>query len=538
MCMGKSIVRYGVITALAGGAAVLIAGPDRVGAILHQTREKINTTIDANIKDPVALRAQLRSLEKEYPERIGEVRGDLAELREQKSQLERDLEVSRRVVALADADLSQLQPLLAKAEAHATQVIGVSTSPSVPVVRVVFGHESLSMDEAYAKAQRMQQVRGAYASRAGDIERDLGYIGQQEGRLGELLTQLETEHASFPRSASTWGSTWARATRSCAVRGQGIVLNEPSVVAVRKGTNQVLKNGEAVGWVAKEMLGKTPGSITADPSAEGRRDLDFEITEAMLSYFIRKVNGRKQDLRAARGDLDPVGHHRGREAGGVRFRRARRGAPDLLIEEPMAAAIGAGLPFAEATASMIVDIGGGTTEVAIMSLADIATCESVRVAGDDMDEAIINHMKRTYNMMIGEQTAERIKIEIGSAAPMGPELSMEVRGRDMISGSRARPWSPARRSARPCRSRCTAIIEAVTRTLERAEPELAADLVENGITMAGGGSLLRGLPNVVQKATGLPTKLADDPLTCVARGTCIYLEHIEEWKDTLENEEV
>ena len=197
MCMGKSIVRYGVITALAGGAAVLIAGPDRVGAILHQTREKINTTIDANIKDPVALRSQLRSLEKEYPERIGEVRGDLAELREQKSQLERDLEVSRRVVALADVDLSQIQPLLAKAEATATQVIGVSTNAGVPVVRVVFGNESLSMDEAYAKAQRMQQVRGAYASRAADIERDLGYIGQQEGRLGELMTQLETEHASF-----------------------------------------------------------------------------------------------------------------------------------------------------------------------------------------------------------------------------------------------------------------------------------------------------------------------------------------------------
>lgn len=205
MCMGKSIVRYGVITALAGGAAVLVAGPDRVGAILHQTREKINTTIDANIKDPVALRSQLRSLEKEYPERIGEVRGDLAELREQKSQLERDLEVSRRVVALAEADLSQIQPLLAKAEATTTQVAGVSTNVSMnasgnapmPVVRVVFANESMSMDEAYAKAQRMQQVRGAYASRAADIEHDLGYIGQQEQRLGELLTQLETEHASF-----------------------------------------------------------------------------------------------------------------------------------------------------------------------------------------------------------------------------------------------------------------------------------------------------------------------------------------------------
>ena len=206
-----------------------------------------------------------------------------------------------------------------------------------------------------------------------------------------------------------------------------------------------------------------------------------------------------------------------------------------LVEEPLAAAIGAGLPFTEPTGTMIVDIGGGTTEVAILSLGGLATCESVRVAGDDMDEAIINHMKRTYNMMIGEQTAERIKIEIGSASPLQPETTMEVRGRDMISGLPRKTVVTSEEIRESLQEPVTAIIEAVTRTLEKAEPELAADLVENGITMAGGGSLLRGLPQVVQKATGLATRLAEDPLTCVARGTAVYLENMDVWKDSLED---
>lgn len=320
------------------------------------------------------------------------------------------------------------------------------------------------------------------------------------------------------------------------VRGQGIVLNEPSVVAVKKGTNQVLKNGEAVGWVAKEMLGKTPGSITAVRPLKDGVISDFEITEAMLSYFIRKVNGRSK-IFGPRVVISIPSGITAVEKRAVFDSAERAGARrTYLLEEPIAAAIGAGLPFAEATASMIVDIGGGTTEVAIMSLADIATCESVRVAGDDMDEAIINHMKRTYNMMIGEQTAERIKIEIGSAYSTGPETTMEVRGRDMISGLPRKTTVTSEEIREALQEPVNAIIDAVTRTLERAEPELSADLVENGITMAGGGSLLRALPMVVERATGLTTKLADDPLTCVARGTCIYLEHIEEWKSTLEND--
>jgi rod shape-determining protein MreB len=321
-----------------------------------------------------------------------------------------------------------------------------------------------------------------------------------------------------------------------AVRGQGIVLNEPSVVAVQKGTNKVLNNGEAVGFVAKEMLGKTPGSITAVRPLKDGVISDFEITEAMLSYFIRKVNGRNK-LVGPRVVISVPSGITAVEKQAV-FNSATRAGSRMtyLIEEPMAAAIGAGLPYAEPTASMIVDIGGGTTEVAILSLGDIAECQSVRVAGDDMDEAIIAYMKRTYNMMIGEQTAERIKIEIGSAAPTETETNMEVRGRDMISGLPRRTDVTSEEIRHALLEPVNAISEAVTRTLEKASPELAADLVTNGIVMAGGGSLLRNLTVVIEKATGLPTKLADDPLTCVARGTCSYLENFDLLKNNLESE--
>jgi rod shape-determining protein MreB and related proteins len=321
-----------------------------------------------------------------------------------------------------------------------------------------------------------------------------------------------------------------------AVRGQGIVLNEPSVVAVRKGTNQVLNGGMAVGWVAKEMLGKTPGSISAIRPLKDGVISDFEITEAMLGYFIRKVTG-KRTIVGPRVVVSIPSGITAVEKRAVFDSAERAGARrTYLLEEPIAAAIGAGLPFAEATASMIVDIGGGTTEVAIMSLADIASCESVRVAGDDMDEAIIAHMRRTYNLMVGEQTSERIKIEVGSAAPVDEDQQIEVRGRDMISGLPRKTIVSSGEVREALSEPVNAIIEAVTRTLERAEPELAADLVENGITLAGGGALLRGLPQVMQKATGLDVRVADDPLTCVARGTAIYLEHIEDWKGTLEND--
>ncbi|MGV6814396.1 MAG: MreB/Mrl family cell shape determining protein [Phycisphaerales bacterium] len=320
-----------------------------------------------------------------------------------------------------------------------------------------------------------------------------------------------------------------------AVRGQGIVLNEPSVVAVRKGTNQVLKNGQAVGWVAKEMLGKTPGSITAIRPLKDGVISDFEITEAMLNYFITKVTGRVRMLGPRVVISIPSGITAVEKRAVFDSAEHAGARKTYLLEEPIAAAIGAGLPFAEPTASMIVDIGGGTTEVAIMTLADIANCESIRVAGDDMDEAIIGHMKRNYSLMIGEQTAERIKIQIGSAAPIGEETKMDVRGRDMVSGLPRKTEITSEEIREALKEPVYNIIEAVTRTLERTEPELAADLVDNGIMLAGGGSLLRGLPIEINKATGLDVTLAEDPLTCVARGTAIYLENIEEWKETLEN---
>ncbi len=321
------------------------------------------------------------------------------------------------------------------------------------------------------------------------------------------------------------------------VRGEGIVLNEPSVVAVKRGTNQVLDNGNAVGLVAKAMLGKTPGSISAIRPLKDGVIADFDITEAMLSYFIRKVHGRRSFLKPRVVIAIPSGIT-AVEKRAVLNSAERAGARRVyLVEEPKAAAIGAMLPITEPRGSMIVDIGGGTTEVAILSLADISVCESVRIAGDDFDEAIINHMKRTYNLMIGAQTAERVKIEIGSAYPIGQEQTMEVRGRDMISGLPRKTVVSSEEIRESLKEPIGQIVEAVTRTLERAEPELAADLVESGITLAGGSALLRGMDRVVANATGLECRIADDPLTCVARGTAVYLENLEMWRKTMESDE-
>lgn len=320
------------------------------------------------------------------------------------------------------------------------------------------------------------------------------------------------------------------------VKGEGIVLNEPSVVAVRKGTNQVLQNGNAVGLVAKEMLGKTPGSITAVRPLKDGVIADFDITEAMLGYFIRKVHGGRRFLRPRVVIAVPSGIT-AVEKRAVYGSAERAGARRVyLVDEPMAAGIGAGLPIAEARASMIVDIGGGTTEVAIMSLADISASESLRVAGDDLDEAIIAHMKRTYNLQIGPQSAEMLKIEIGSAAPIEEEISMEVRGRDMISGLPRKTIVTSQEIREALREPISQILDAVTRSLEKCEPELAADLVETGIHLCGGGALLRGLDRVMSDATGLQARVVDDPLSCVARGTSVYLENLSIWKETLESD--
>ncbi len=319
------------------------------------------------------------------------------------------------------------------------------------------------------------------------------------------------------------------------VKGEGIVLNEPSVVAVRKGTNKVLNNGNAVGTAAKEMLGKTPGTISAIRPMKDGVISDLEITDAMLAYFIRKVNGNgrifgPRVVIAVPSGITAV------EKNAVFESATRAGARKVyLIEEAMAAAMGAGLPIADPVASMIVDIGGGTTDVAIISLAGIVTCESLRVAGDDFDEAIIEHMKKVYGLTIGEQTAERIKIQIGSAAPI-PTIEMDVRGRDMVGGLPRRTVVTSDEIREALQPPIAKIIKAVLTTLERADPELASDLVERGMTLAGGGALLRGIDIVLSEATGLTTVIADDPLTCVARGTNRYLENLEEWKATMESD--
>jgi len=319
------------------------------------------------------------------------------------------------------------------------------------------------------------------------------------------------------------------------VRGKGIVLNEPSVVAVRKGTNIVLNNGQAVGLVAREMLGKTPGSITAIRPLKHGVISDFEITEAMLGYFIRKVHGRGSLIRPRVVIAVPSGIT-AVERRAVIDSAERAGARKVyLVDEPMAAGIGAGLPITEPTASMIVDIGGGTTEVAIISLADIATCESIRVGGDSLDEAIINHLKKTYNLLIGEPRAEKVKIQIGSAAPPEEEMTMEVAGRDTISGLPRKIIITSEEIRESLREPVATIIDAVTRTLEKVEPELAADLIDNGIYICGGGSLLRGLDTVLTNATGLRVEKVEDPLSSVARGTSVYLENLELWKDTVDH---
>ncbi|MAB82715.1 MAG: rod shape-determining protein [Phycisphaerae bacterium] len=320
------------------------------------------------------------------------------------------------------------------------------------------------------------------------------------------------------------------------VRGEGVLLNEPSVVAVKRGTNRVLNNGNAVGWQAKEMLGKTPGSISAIRPLKDGVISDFEITEAMLSYFIRKATGRSR-LISPRVVIAVPSGITAVEKRAVLDSAERAGARRVyLVEEPMAAGIGAGLPIVEPTASMVVDIGGGTTEVAIMSLADIATCESVRVAGDDFDEAIIQHMKKTYNLTVGEQTAERIKIEIGSAAKVAEDTTLEVRGRDNTTGLPGRTEITSEEIREALQDPVRSIVDAVKRTLDRAEPELAADLIDNGICLVGGGALLRGIDVVINQETRLDVSIADDPLTCVARGTSTYLENLEEWKSTMESD--
>jgi len=307
------------------------------------------------------------------------------------------------------------------------------------------------------------------------------------------------------------------------VKDRGIVLREPSVVAIQTGTNRVL----AVGEEAKRMLGRTPGNITAIRPMKDGVIANFEITEAMLRYFIRKVQNNRIMVRPRIIISVPSGITEV-EKRAVKDSATHAGAREVyLIEEPMAAAIGVGLPVQEPAGNMIVDIGGGTTEVALISLAGIVFSRSVRVGGDEMDEAIIQYMKRVYNLMIGERSAEQIKISIGSAYPLSEETSLEVKGRDLVAGLPKTLTLTSEEVREALHEPVMTVVEAVRFTLERCPPELAADLVDRGIVIAGGGALLRGIDKLVSEQTGLPVHIADDPLSAVAEGTGMVLHELK-----------
>jgi rod shape-determining protein MreB and related proteins len=306
------------------------------------------------------------------------------------------------------------------------------------------------------------------------------------------------------------------------IKDRGIVLREPSVVAIQQGSSRVL----AVGEEAKRMLGRTPGNIVAIRPMKAGVIADFEVTEAMLRYFIRKAHNRKWVVRPRIIISVPSGITEV-EKRAVKDSATHAGAREVyLIEEPMAAAIGVGLPVQEPAGNMIVDMGGGTTEVAIISLAGIVLSRSVRVGGDEMDEAIVQYLKRVYNLMIGERTAEEIKITIGSAYPLGEEMSMEVKGRDLVAGLPKTLTITSEEIREALQEPVSAIIEAIRITLERCPPELSSDLVDRGIVLAGGTSQLRGLDKLIAEQTGLPVHVAEDPLSAVAEGTGVVLHEL------------
>ena len=317
------------------------------------------------------------------------------------------------------------------------------------------------------------------------------------------------------------------------VKGKGIVLNEPSVVAIEevRGKKQVL----AVGNEAKQMLGRTPGNIQAIRPLRDGVIADFEIAEEMIKYFIRKVHNRRSFASPMVIICVPSGstaverraiQESAEAAGAIKVR---------LIEEPMAAAIGAGLPVTEPTGSMVVDIGGGTTEVAVISLGGIVYARSVRVGGDKMDDAIISYIRRNHNLLVGESSAERIKKEIGSACPPeeGEGRSIQIRGRDLMNGVPKEITITERQIAEGLADPVAQIVEAVKVALENTAPELAADIVDKGIVLTGGGGLLSNLDQVLRNATGLPVSIAENPLACVVKGTGSALDNLPKFKNVL-----
>ena len=313
------------------------------------------------------------------------------------------------------------------------------------------------------------------------------------------------------------------------IKGQGIVLREPSVVAIRDDSKDVL----AVGEEAKRMIGRTPGNIKAIRPMKDGVIADFDITQSMLSYFIQKAAAKKGVVSPRIAICVPFGVTEV-EKRAIEEAARNAGAKDaFLIEEPMAAAIGAGLRIEEPEGNMVVDIGGGTSEIAIISLGGIVTAKSIRLGGDELDEAIVNYVKKEYSLMIGERTAEDVKIKIGSAYKEGDEIEMEIRGRDLISGLPKTMQISSSEVRDALRDPVNSIVDGIKSTLEKTPPELASDIMENGIMLTGGGALLKGLDKLVKEETGMPVKIAENPLDCVAIGTGKSVEDQEIFEKVL-----
>ena len=316
------------------------------------------------------------------------------------------------------------------------------------------------------------------------------------------------------------------------LRGKGIIIREPSLVAVNTRTDQA----RYVGKEAKEVIGRTPGSIVAVRPLKDGVIADFDITTTMLQEFIRKALQGTIFTKARVIICIPSGVT-AVERRAVKEAAEKAGAKRVnIIEEPMAAAIGAGLPTLDATGSMIVDIGGGTSEVAVISMGGIVTSRSVRMAGDEFDNAIVNYIRRKYNLLIGERTAENIKLEIGSAFPSEQESSMEIKGRNLLNGLPENITITSAEVRDALAEPLSRVIEAIKITLEKTPPELSADIIDQGITLAGGGALLRGLDKLINRETGMPVYVAEYPLDCVAEGTGRILENLEKYRDLLTEE--
>ena len=330
----------------------------------------------------------------------------------------------------------------------------------------------------------------------------------------------------FDSFSKDMGIDLGTANTLVSMRGKGIVLREPSVVAIQRDTGEIL----AVGEEAKKMLGRTPGNIVAIRPLKDGVIADFDTTQAMLKYFIQKATGGFSFFRprVVVGVPSGVTEVERRAVIDATIQAGAREA--YLIDEPMAAAIGAGLPVHDPTGNMVVDIGGGTTEVAVISLGGIVSSRSIRIGGDELDEAIIQYMKRTYNLLIGERTAESVKMTIGSAMPSPEEESMDIRGRDLVTGLPKTLPVSVREIELALSEPVSAIVDAVKVTLEKTPPELSADIMDRGIVMTGGGSQLRRLDKLLTKETGMPVIVAEDALDCVAKGTGIVAEDLETMK--------